>query len=218
MTQISKLIGIGYGDKVWPGGFPVIDPGVLAQLRSKGGRWAAYQSHAMDSSTCGHLQFLRYGSDPANPDAPPVLDWKYRLVGYVDLAEGVIVREPVGGGPADADRPVYQIRVRAYIEVEDDLDTDEVFDAPFEICHSEDDIAPILTATIKDEITEFTDEDEPENAEVWMSSVAAQVVEEYKQSTRLPLRHGDQWTLSFERVYDGVTVCVFVCKTLPTRW
>jgi len=58
-------------------------------------RWAAYQNKAMDSYSCGHLQFLAIG--PRNtlkeapeqaPDTQFGTGWKYRFVGWVDPETG----------------------------------------------------------------------------------------------------------------------------------
>lgn len=60
--------------------------------------WAAYQNTALDSAGCGQLQFLAVG--PCNthetpPDCYPAdtqhgAGWRYRFVGWVDLATGII--------------------------------------------------------------------------------------------------------------------------------
>ena len=73
----------------------------LATMRERGGSWAAYQNHAMDSSGLGHLKFLQYGEDctfvspPQKlPDMPSEINWMYVLVGYVDLWKGEIKDVP----------------------------------------------------------------------------------------------------------------------------
>jgi len=70
-----------------------IDVEVLEIIRNRGGHWAAYQNHAMDSVNAGHLQFLKYGVDCTYQEAPAKFpnDWKYLLVGFVDLTNGVVV-------------------------------------------------------------------------------------------------------------------------------
>ncbi len=70
----------------------------LAQMRRHGGRWAAYENQAMDSSNAGHMQFLRFG--PActyaqPPSAYPAdtvhgMGWRYVLIGEVGLNSGVV--------------------------------------------------------------------------------------------------------------------------------
>ena len=74
-------------------------------MRQRGGQWAAYQNVALDSIGLGHLQFLQYGPErtfetpPASmPDTQAGVGWKYRHVGFVDLASGeVVCVEPVEG-------------------------------------------------------------------------------------------------------------------------
>jgi hypothetical protein len=70
----------------------------LAQMRERGGTWAAYQNVAMDSSDLGRLQFLKFGpgctyeTRPEKcPDTAAGLGWKYKLVGTVDLETGEIL-------------------------------------------------------------------------------------------------------------------------------
>jgi len=62
-----------------------------------GTRWAVYQNLAMDSSSRGHLQFLRVGDgcthkEPPRhyPDTENGLGWKYWFIGFVDLKTGEI--------------------------------------------------------------------------------------------------------------------------------
>lgn len=73
----------------------------LQQMKERGGKWAAYQNHAMDSSGLGHLQFLKYG-DGCTFEEPPEkypsdnehgMGWRYLLVGSVDLESGEIKPE-----------------------------------------------------------------------------------------------------------------------------
>lgn len=61
-------------------------------------KWAAYQNHDLGHRDCGHLKFLAVG--PENtcpeapnrmPDGPTEVNWRYVLVGYVDLRTGDIV-------------------------------------------------------------------------------------------------------------------------------
>ena len=83
-----------------------IHPQTFAAISRRGGKWAAYQCVALDSSQLGAVQFLKYGPDctfkappEAMPDTPAGIGWKFRHVGFVDLASGQIVAtEPVEGG------------------------------------------------------------------------------------------------------------------------
>lgn len=70
----------------------------LRAMRERGGRWAAYQNHAMDHSLLGHLRYLQYGPlntfkepPPRYPDTAEGVGWPYQHVGFVDLKEGRIV-------------------------------------------------------------------------------------------------------------------------------
>ncbi len=69
----------------------------LVTMRSRGGDWYAYQNMALDSAGLGDLQFLQCGPDctfkepPARmPDTPRCINWKFLLVGVVDLQQGQI--------------------------------------------------------------------------------------------------------------------------------
>jgi hypothetical protein len=83
-----------------------IHPQTFEAIRQRGGAWAAYQCVALDSSQLGAVQFLKYGPDctfkappEAMPNTPAGIGWKFRHVGFVDLASGQIVAtEPVEGG------------------------------------------------------------------------------------------------------------------------
>jgi hypothetical protein len=76
------------------------DPEVLTILRERlkeGQRWAAYQNHAMDSASLGHLQFLKvspgctFQTAPERmPDSPQLIGWPYLHVGFVNLETGQI--------------------------------------------------------------------------------------------------------------------------------
>jgi hypothetical protein len=76
------------------------DPEVMAILRERlkdGQRWAAYQNHAMDSASLGHLQFLKVGpgctfeiAPERMPDSQYIIGWKYLHVGFVNLETGQI--------------------------------------------------------------------------------------------------------------------------------
>lgn len=76
-----------------------VDPGILALMRKRGGKWAAYENKALDSANCGHLQFLQYGGPGSTYATPPEkypfdtsagMGWRYVLVGYVGLDVGAI--------------------------------------------------------------------------------------------------------------------------------
>jgi hypothetical protein len=76
------------------------DPAVLQILRERlkpGQSWFAYQNMALDSANLGHLQFLCCGpgctfAEPPQrmPDTTQI-NWRYVLVGRVDLVNGEIV-------------------------------------------------------------------------------------------------------------------------------
>jgi len=77
------------------------DLAVLTILRERlkpGQTWFAYQNHAMDSASLGHLQFLCCGpgctfTEPPGrmPDSHLGIGWRYLLVGKVDFETGQIV-------------------------------------------------------------------------------------------------------------------------------
>jgi hypothetical protein len=70
----------------------IIDPSALATMRERGGTWAAYRNEDLGHSQVGHLQFLKVGMDctyAAAPEQHPQ-NWRYRLVGMVDLGAGTI--------------------------------------------------------------------------------------------------------------------------------
>jgi hypothetical protein len=71
---------------------------LLRERLKPGQTWFAYQNHAMDSASLGHLQFLCCGhgctftEPPARmPDSHLGIGWRYLLVGRVDLETGKIV-------------------------------------------------------------------------------------------------------------------------------
>lgn len=80
------------------------DPAVLTILRERlksGQAWFAYQNVAPDSANLGHLQFLCCGpgctftEPPARmPDTAQSINWRYILVGRVDLTTGEITEAP----------------------------------------------------------------------------------------------------------------------------
>lgn len=60
-------------------------------------RWAVFQNHDLGSHDLGHLQFLAVGPRntlklaPARmPDTQTRFNWRYVIVGFVDLATGEI--------------------------------------------------------------------------------------------------------------------------------
>jgi hypothetical protein len=71
---------------------------LLRERLKPGQTWFAYQNHAMDSASLGHLQFLCCGpgctfADPPQrmPDSRLGIGWRYLLVGKVDFETGQIV-------------------------------------------------------------------------------------------------------------------------------
>ena len=61
-------------------------------------RWAAYENHDLGHRALGHLKFLAVGPQntfkraPARlPDTKDAINWRYVLVGFVDLVSGEIV-------------------------------------------------------------------------------------------------------------------------------
>jgi hypothetical protein len=76
------------------------DATVLAILRERlkpGQAWFAYQNHALDSASLGHLQFLCCGpgctfetAPERTPDSHLGIGWRYLLVGKVNLETGEI--------------------------------------------------------------------------------------------------------------------------------
>ena len=82
-------------------------PYALAQMNAiyPHARWAAYQNVALDSSNCGHLQFLAIGPENTYKEPPvqyPVdnehgMGWRYRFAGWVDLETGEIKKEKLEG-------------------------------------------------------------------------------------------------------------------------
>lgn len=74
-----------------------IAPEALTSMRERGGSWTVYENKAMDSSSRGHLQFLKVGpgctfEEPPKkmPDTPRAINWMYCFVGYVDLETGAV--------------------------------------------------------------------------------------------------------------------------------
>jgi hypothetical protein len=75
-----------------------VDPEALAQMRLRGGEWAAYRNEALDSRNCGHMQFLNVGpgcsyfSPPEQypADTTAGMGWRYRFVDMVNLKTGEV--------------------------------------------------------------------------------------------------------------------------------
>ena len=76
-----------------------ITEGALAQMRERGGTWAVYQNHAMDSSDLGGLRFLKVGPGCTYEKAPGKypdtreygIGWRHVFVGMLDLETGAVV-------------------------------------------------------------------------------------------------------------------------------
>ena len=71
---------------------------LLRERLKPGQTWFAFQNHAMDSASLGHLQFLCCGpgctfteSPSRMPDSHLGIGWRYLLVGKVILETGEIV-------------------------------------------------------------------------------------------------------------------------------
>ena len=71
---------------------------LLRERLKPGQTWFAYQNHAMDSASLGHLQFLccgpgcTFSEPPARmPDSHLGIGWRYLLVGRIDMETGEIV-------------------------------------------------------------------------------------------------------------------------------
>lgn len=70
-----------------------IDPNTVAEMKSRGGTWAVYENHALDSATAGHLQFLKVGEGCTYKDPPKSypkdneygMGWRYVYIGMLDF-------------------------------------------------------------------------------------------------------------------------------------
>ena len=106
LTELELEGLIAYSDMLWSltdkgkhhvGRLPGVE--AVEQMRKIGGNWAAYQNQAMDSSTFGHLKFLKYGEGctlkepprPQLPDTDKEINWPYRYIGEVDLEKGEVL-------------------------------------------------------------------------------------------------------------------------------
>ncbi len=74
-----------------------IVPDALQQMRDRGGRWAAYENHDLGHRDLGHLQLLKFGpgctfekAPERMPDTPQQINWRYVLVGTVNLESSEI--------------------------------------------------------------------------------------------------------------------------------
>jgi len=74
-----------------------IGPEALQQMRERGGQWAAYENHDLGHPELGHLQFLKFGpgctfekAPERMPDTQTQINWRYILVGTVNLETGQI--------------------------------------------------------------------------------------------------------------------------------
>jgi hypothetical protein len=69
----------------------------LKQMRERGGTWAAYENKEIGHPKGGHMQFLKFGPD-CTLERPPErlpytntqINWRYWLVGVVNLQTGLI--------------------------------------------------------------------------------------------------------------------------------
>lgn len=75
-----------------------IDHEALETMRSRGERWYAYQNLDFGHPNLGHLQFLQVGKGRTfekppkqMPDTAQGLGYRYKLIGHVDLAQGLVV-------------------------------------------------------------------------------------------------------------------------------
>lgn len=60
-------------------------------------RWACYENHDLGHPDAGNLRFLAVGPDCTLKEAPPGypdthlgIGWRYRHIGWVDLAQGTV--------------------------------------------------------------------------------------------------------------------------------
>jgi hypothetical protein len=92
-------------------GHEPIHPESLAVMRQTirpGDRWAAYENRDLGHPECGHLQFLAIGPTRSYqhpperlPDMRRQINWRYVLVGWVNLDTATIEElEPARGSRA----------------------------------------------------------------------------------------------------------------------
>jgi hypothetical protein len=71
-------------------------------------RWAAFENHALDSSTCGELRFLAVGPQNTCSEAPDRypdtqqlgVGWKFVHIGWVNLETGDIENDRENPAPS----------------------------------------------------------------------------------------------------------------------
>lgn len=75
-----------------------IDSEALDKMRERGGRWFAYQNQDLGHYELGHLQFLQCGENctfktPPDrmPDTHDKINWRYYIIGEVDLESGEVI-------------------------------------------------------------------------------------------------------------------------------
>jgi len=69
----------------------------LALMRRRGGHWYVYENHDLGHHSIGHLKYLKCGKEctfkepPRKlPDTKTEINWRYILVGEVDLKDGTV--------------------------------------------------------------------------------------------------------------------------------
>lgn len=74
-----------------------IQPEMLRGMRSRGGKWAAYENQDLGHSQAGHLQFLKVGpkctfktAPERMPDTQHSIGWRYIFIGFVNLKTGKV--------------------------------------------------------------------------------------------------------------------------------
>lgn len=94
MTGATRRDGSTAGNSDLP------EPEALATMRERGGRWFAYRNEDLWHPELGHLKFLQCGegrtyTEPPKrlPDMPDAINWRYWLIGRVDMKTGEIVKE-----------------------------------------------------------------------------------------------------------------------------
>lgn len=59
-------------------------------MRLRGGDWYAFQNVDMGSAECGDIRFLNCGEGCKLAEPPKRLNWRFYLVGKVNLEKGLI--------------------------------------------------------------------------------------------------------------------------------